>query len=67
MANAIVVIARILIYFAGLENARNHWMRVTVYVVLIAVFNKMLSVVCLADAIEGRPKQRCPNTQVVSD
>jgi len=31
------VIARILIYFSGLENARQHWMRVTVYVVLIAV------------------------------
>jgi hypothetical protein len=32
------LIARILIYFAGVENARQHWMRVTVYVVLIAVF-----------------------------
>jgi len=31
------IIARRLIHFVGLENARRHWMRVIVYVVLIAV------------------------------
>ena len=30
-------IAKILIYFAGLEDAQRHWVRVVVYVVLIAV------------------------------
>ena len=33
----LVFIAKILIYFAGLEDARRHWMRVVAYVVLIAV------------------------------
>jgi len=31
----VVVIAKILIYFAGLENARRHSMRVIVYTVVI--------------------------------
>ena len=31
----VVFIAKILIYFAGLENARRHWMRVIVYAVVI--------------------------------
>ena len=31
----VVVIAKILIYFSGLENARRHWVRVIVYAVVI--------------------------------
>jgi hypothetical protein len=31
------VIAIILIYIVGLENARRHWMRVVIYVVIIAM------------------------------